>query len=72
MPDFRFANPDYDRIQGLVREGVGGVCLFGGNVFEVPAFLNSLQNLARIPLLICSDLEDGAGRQVQCICLGKH
>lgn len=65
MPEFRFDLPDYDRVTGLVRAGVGGVCLYGGSVFEVPGFVNSLQNLAKLPLLVASDFETGAGHQVK-------
>src|SRR5687767_14197231 len=62
--DFRFALPDYDRITAAVQEGAGGVCLFGGSIFDVASFVNGLQNRARIPLLVCSDYENGAGQQV--------
>jgi beta-N-acetylhexosaminidase len=62
--DFRFALPDYDRATDAVKAGVGGFCLFGGSFFDVPSFVNGLQNLAKFPLLVCSDYENGAGQQV--------
>lgn len=62
--DFRFALPDYDRITAAVQAGAGGVCLFGGSIFDVASFVNGLQNRARVPLLVCSDYENGAGQQV--------
>ena len=62
--DFRFALPDYDRVTEAVKAGVGGVCLFGGSIFDVASFVNGLQNLAKFPLLIASDYENGAGQQV--------
>ena len=62
--DFRFPLPDYDRITAAVKAGVGGVCLFGGSVFETASFVNGLQNLAKFPLLVASDYENGAGQQV--------
>ena len=62
--DFRFPLPDYDRVTAAVKAGVGGVCLFGGSVFDISSFVNGLQNLARRPLLVASDYENGAGQQV--------
>src|SRR5688572_12979542 len=62
--DFRFALPDYDRVTEAVKAGVGGVCLFGGSIFDVASFVNGLQNLAKFPLLVASDYENGAGQQV--------
>ncbi|HEY3225430.1 MAG TPA: glycoside hydrolase family 3 N-terminal domain-containing protein [Planctomycetota bacterium] len=62
--DFRFELPDYERITAAVKAGVGGVCLFGGSIYDVASFVNGLQNLAKFPLLVASDYEDGAGRQV--------
>src|SRR5688572_27658932 len=62
--DFRFALPDYDRITEAVTAGVGGVCLFGGSIFDVASFVNGLQNRAKFPLLVASDYENGAGQQV--------
>ncbi len=53
------------RLFRLVREKkIGGVILFGGEVYETALWLNELQNWARIPLLVASDLERGAGNQV--------
>jgi beta-glucosidase-like glycosyl hydrolase len=62
--DFRFALPDYDRVTEAVKAGVGGVCLFGGSIFDVASFVNGLQNRAKFPLLVASDYENGAGQQV--------
>jgi len=62
--DFRFALPDYERVTAAVKAGAGGVCLFGGSIFDVASFVNGLQNLAKFPLLVASDYENGAGQQV--------
>ena len=62
--DFRFDLPDYERITAAVKAGVGGVCLFGGSIFDIASFVNGLQNLAKFPLLVASDFENGAGQQV--------
>jgi beta-glucosidase len=43
--------------------GVGGFILFGGEQEVVRALTKSLQLRSRIPLLIGSDMERGAGQQ---------
>jgi beta-glucosidase-like glycosyl hydrolase len=63
--DFRFDDADYDRTMRLVKsEGVGGIHLSGGSIFEMPSLVNSLQKVAKFPLLVAADYEDGAGEQV--------
>lgn len=52
------------RLEDLVRRGVGGLTLFGGEAYETAQLLNHLQSLARVPLLIASDLERGTGNQI--------
>ncbi len=62
---FRFDDPDYERTMRWVRrEGVGGVCLSGGSIFDVTPLVNSLQRVAPHPLLVASDFENGAAQQV--------
>ena len=65
FPAFRFSSPNFDEITNLIKCGVGGICVFGGSIFDVPSAINSFQRLAKYPLIICSDLEDGAGQQVK-------
>ena len=64
----RFFPADSDemsRLRYLIREKkVGGVILFGGEVYETALLLNQLQKWARVPLLVASDLERGAGNQI--------
>ncbi len=53
------------RLEDLVRRGrIGGLILFGGEVYETAALLNRLQSLSAAPLLISSDLERGCGNQI--------
>ncbi|OGU60190.1 MAG: hypothetical protein A2X64_02985 [Ignavibacteria bacterium GWF2_33_9] len=53
-------NVDYkSRITKLVSEGIGGFCIFGGNVEENIKVTNELQIFAEIPLLFCGDFENG-------------
>ncbi|OGD29889.1 MAG: hypothetical protein A2Y56_08545 [Candidatus Aminicenantes bacterium RBG_13_63_10] len=49
----------------VVKRGVGSLCLFGGGVYEAAFLTNALQRLADVPLLIASDLERGAGGQLE-------
>ncbi|MBI5191195.1 MAG: hypothetical protein HZA22_11050 [Nitrospirae bacterium] len=49
----------------LVGAGVGGFILFGGEFWEVRGYLAKLQAKAKIPLLIASDMERGAGQQLK-------
>jgi len=48
----------------VVKRHVGGLCLFGGNVYETAFLTNALQSLAHVPLLVASDFERGVGNQV--------
>ena len=46
----------------VVEDGIGGVNMSLGSPFEVAAKVNDLQRLAKIPLLVSSDVEPGLGR----------
>ncbi|HEX5829656.1 MAG TPA: glycoside hydrolase family 3 protein [Gemmatimonadaceae bacterium] len=46
----------------IVEDGVGGVIMSLGSPIEVAAKVNAFQGLARVPLLVASDLEPGLGR----------
>lgn len=48
----------------LVREGIGGFILFGGDIEKTPLRLRELQSHAKIPLMIASDVERGLGQQL--------
>lgn len=64
--DFRNGDSDYLRtIASLVtRSHIGGLILFGGEVYETAELTNALQKLAAVPLLFASDFERGTGNQV--------
>jgi len=56
---------DFKQLESLVRDyHLGGLILFGGEPLETAYFTNHFQQLARVPLLIASDLERGTGNQV--------
>lgn len=52
-----------DTIDTALRLGAGGFCIFGGNAAAVAELTASLRQRSRVPLLIGSDLERGAGQQ---------
>lgn len=55
-------SPEWDRLDGWVeRDGVGGVVVSFGTPHEYAARLNALQSRATVPLLVASDMENGAG-----------
>ena len=55
----------YDEIASLVKEQkIGGLILYQGELVEQAEFINDLQRLADIPLLIASDFERGLGTRV--------
>jgi len=48
----------------VVKSGIGGLVLFGGEVYETAELANAFQKLAKVPLLMASDFERGTGNQV--------
>ena len=55
-----FPDDDPDRTARLVRkEGVGGIVIRGGSVFDVPSYVNWAQKVAKFPVLVAADLERG-------------
>lgn len=57
---------DYFRkLSSFVRHyHVGGLIMFGGEIYEAAVLINELQKISKIPLFIASDLERGAGNQL--------
>ncbi len=64
----QFVNLDSDyftRLKSLIEEQkIGGLILFGGEVYETAHLTNTVQELSKIPLLIASDFERGVGNQI--------
>jgi beta-glucosidase-like glycosyl hydrolase len=56
---------DFRRYLSLVRKGVAGFIVFGGDLAEVRKHIKRLQQDARLPLIIASDLERGLGQQLR-------
>lgn len=51
--------------ESLVKKGIGGFVIFGGRLDEVITGIKRLQDIAKTPLFICSDLEQGLGQQIK-------
>lgn len=64
-----FRNADSADIRELeslvVKSGIGGLVLFApARVYETAELVNSLQKLAKVPLLVASDFERGAANRI--------
>ncbi len=55
----------FSHYHSLVRKGVAGFILFGGELETVQHHISRLQDAAKEPLIIASDLERGLGQQVE-------
>ncbi len=54
------------RVEHEIRDlGIGGFCLFGGQLDRTPEMIRRLSECSTFPLLIASDLERGLGQQVR-------
>jgi beta-N-acetylhexosaminidase len=57
--------PYRKRIFRLIRKGVGGFILFGGEKDKVKGFIRKMQAEAEMSLFIASDIERGVGQQIR-------
>jgi len=56
--------PPAAKLQDFIsQKGVGGVILLGGSAAELALRTQQLQTLAKIPLLIAADIEEGVGQR---------
>jgi beta-glucosidase-like glycosyl hydrolase len=60
FPGFTVGKQDPREAEALVRLGVGGFCLYRGTPRTVAALTARLRRLAKRPILICGDYEEGA------------
>lgn len=57
---------DYsEKIIALVKKGLGGFIVFGGEKDGITGFINHLQAISEIPLFIASDIERGVEQQIK-------
>jgi beta-glucosidase-like glycosyl hydrolase len=54
-----------NKIFTLVKKGIGGFIIFGGEIDEIKSFIGKIQSIAEIPLFIASDIERGVGQQIK-------
>ncbi len=63
-----FVNRNSEYFQNLktmiVEFKIGGLIIFGGDVYESAILTNSFQEMSKIPLLVASDFERGVGNQI--------
>lgn len=58
--DKYYSNKDYQQnIHSLVEAGIGGFCIFSGNMGNTASMIRVLQSMAKIPLLFNADFEYG-------------
>lgn len=56
---------EYDRIASLVKENkIGGLIIYQGELLQQAKFINDMQRIADIPLLISADFERGLGTRI--------
>jgi beta-glucosidase-like glycosyl hydrolase len=60
FPGFTLGKQDTCEAEELVRLGVGGFCLYRGTPRAVSELTARLRRLAKRPLLVCADYEEGA------------
>lgn len=56
---------EHERLRGwVVEHGIGGLVMSIGMPYEVATKLNTLQSLAKVPLLVTADMEHGPGQRL--------
>jgi len=56
---------NFSQYRSLVRKGIAGFIIFGGELENVRTYVGKLQEEAELPLIISSDLERGLGQQLE-------
>ncbi len=51
------------KLKRFLKEGVGGVILFGGSATELAYRCKSILEWAKKPLILCADIEEGLGQR---------
>ncbi len=60
FPAWELSNQE---LKNLLREGVGGVILYGGNVNEIQERTSELLGFSDKPIFFCADVEEGVGQR---------
>jgi len=53
--------------EAVLKYNVGGICMFQGGPQAQAAFINHMQGIAKTPLLICIDAENGLGMRMDSV-----
>ncbi len=62
----KISSPSYaGYLIDLVKKGIGGFIVFGGEKEELKKSIEQLQSVSDIPLFIASDIERGVGQQIK-------
>ena len=64
FPGFTVGKQDPREAEKLVRLGVGGFCLYRGTPRSISSITKRLRRVAKRPLLMCADYEEGAWAHV--------
>ena len=73
MPPPVRVREDFDRFCALQETyQFGGLVLFNGHKTHTPPLLKALQEKSEVPLLVASDIERGAGQQIEGATLFPH
>lgn len=55
----------YEKVTNLVKQyNIGGICIFQGGPVKQAQMINTLQTLAKTPILMCMDAEWGVGHRL--------
>ncbi|WP_320673537.1 glycoside hydrolase family 3 N-terminal domain-containing protein [Prochlorococcus sp. MIT 1341] len=54
---------DNESLKKLIKEGLGGVIILGGNIYELQERCTELQKLTAKKLIFCADVEEGIGQR---------
>ena len=59
----------YDKeVEDAVRKyNIGGICLFQGGPITQANFINYFQGIAKTPIMICIDAENGVGMRMDSV-----
>ncbi len=61
-PAWELSNND---LKTLLHEGIGGVILHDGSVFELKERCKTLRSWSNKPILLCADIEEGVGQRFE-------
>ncbi len=64
-PELRFGKTAFEEARKLVKDGVGGFCIYGGSRDEIIEFTSALRAESDHRLVFAADYENGAGQWIK-------